>query len=167
MELCGLYDYCDIVIRCLDSHSDGTHSLQRIHWWASDAMLNFSKSVTVKKQTISWMAWGWVHFQKMFIFGCILGPLCTDKHKHIREGTSPEPFHQHPDSRLPRNMTLMLKCTSGSQQYSMTFQLCKAGKVKIETSERRFVWKCFHPNQFCYSFSIEEMLRFLNFETPY
>ncbi len=25
--------------------------LQRIHWWASDAMLHFSKSVTMKKQT--------------------------------------------------------------------------------------------------------------------
>ncbi len=25
---------------CLDSHSDGTHSLQRIHWWASEVMLN-------------------------------------------------------------------------------------------------------------------------------
>ncbi len=28
-------------ISCLDSHSDGTHSLQKIHWWASDVMLNF------------------------------------------------------------------------------------------------------------------------------
>ncbi len=24
--------YCDVFISCLDSHSDGTHSLQRIHW---------------------------------------------------------------------------------------------------------------------------------------
>ncbi len=23
--------YCDVFISCLDSHSDGTHSLQRIH----------------------------------------------------------------------------------------------------------------------------------------
>ncbi len=38
-----LVDYCDVFISCLDSHSDGTHSLQRIHWWASDAMLHFSK----------------------------------------------------------------------------------------------------------------------------
>ncbi len=37
-------DYCDVFISCLDSHSDGTHSLQRIHWWASDVMLNFSNS---------------------------------------------------------------------------------------------------------------------------
>ncbi len=27
-------------ISCLDSHSDGTHSLQRIHCWARDVMLN-------------------------------------------------------------------------------------------------------------------------------
>ncbi len=25
-------DYCDVFISCLDSHSDGTHSLQRIYW---------------------------------------------------------------------------------------------------------------------------------------
>ncbi len=31
-------------ISCLDCHSDGTHSLQRIHWWASDAMVHFFKS---------------------------------------------------------------------------------------------------------------------------
>ncbi len=29
-------DYCDVSISCLDSHSDGTHSLKRMHWWASD-----------------------------------------------------------------------------------------------------------------------------------
>ncbi len=38
-------DYCDVFISCLDSPSDGTHSLQRIHWWTSDAMLHFSKFV--------------------------------------------------------------------------------------------------------------------------
>ncbi len=27
---------CDVFISSLDSHSDGTHSLQSIHWWASD-----------------------------------------------------------------------------------------------------------------------------------
>ncbi len=38
-EWCGLLvDYCDVFIRCLDSHSDGTHSLQRIHWIANDVM---------------------------------------------------------------------------------------------------------------------------------
>ncbi len=47
-----LMDYCDVFIRSLDSHSDGTHSLQIIHWWVSDGMLNFSKSVPTKKQTI-------------------------------------------------------------------------------------------------------------------
>ncbi len=46
----GVVDYCDVFISCLNSRSDGTHSLQRIHWWASDVMLNFSKSVLMKKQ---------------------------------------------------------------------------------------------------------------------
>ncbi len=37
LEWCGLLvDYCDVFISSLDSNSDGTHSLQRIHWWASD-----------------------------------------------------------------------------------------------------------------------------------
>ncbi len=31
-----LVDYCDVFISCLDSHSDGTHSLQSIHCWDSD-----------------------------------------------------------------------------------------------------------------------------------
>ncbi len=35
LEWCGLLvDYCDVFISCLDSHSDGTHSLQSIHCWA-------------------------------------------------------------------------------------------------------------------------------------
>ncbi len=43
---------CGVFISCLLSHSDGTHSLQRINWWASDVMLNFSKYVLMKKQNI-------------------------------------------------------------------------------------------------------------------
>ncbi len=34
-------DYCDVFISCLDSHSDGTHSLQSIYLWASHVMLHF------------------------------------------------------------------------------------------------------------------------------
>ncbi len=53
---CGLLtllvNYCDVFISCLDSHSDGTHSLQRIHWWANYIKLNFSKSVPMKKKLI-------------------------------------------------------------------------------------------------------------------
>ncbi len=41
----------------LDSHSDGTHSLQRIHWWVSDVMLDFSKSVLMKKQIHPHLEW--------------------------------------------------------------------------------------------------------------
>ncbi len=51
-------DYCDASISCLDYHSDGTHSLQRIHWWAGDVMLNLSKSVQMKKQTHLHLGYG-------------------------------------------------------------------------------------------------------------
>ncbi len=37
-------DYCDVLISCLDSHSDGTHSLQSIHCWESHVMLHFFTS---------------------------------------------------------------------------------------------------------------------------
>ncbi len=71
LEWCGLLvDYCGVFISCLDSHSDGTHSLQRIHWWTSDVMLHFSTSVPKKKQThqhLGWPGWGWVNCQQISI----------------------------------------------------------------------------------------------------
>ncbi len=55
LEWCGLLViYCDVFIS-LDSHSDGTHSLQRIHWWASDEMLNFPKSVQSSSKNALWV----------------------------------------------------------------------------------------------------------------
>ncbi len=55
-------------ITCLDSHSDGTHSLQSIHCWASGAMLHFSKS---DDETHLYHLWseGKHIFQQMFISG--------------------------------------------------------------------------------------------------
>ncbi len=47
-----LVDYCDVFTSCLDSHSDGTHSLQRILWWASDVMLHFSNFVPIKQTNL-------------------------------------------------------------------------------------------------------------------
>ncbi len=61
-------DYCDVCISCLDSYSDGTHSLQSIHCWASDVTLHFSKSDEETNSSTSWMAWGWVHFQQNFFW---------------------------------------------------------------------------------------------------
>ncbi len=46
--------YRSIFISSLDSHSDGTYSLQMILWWASDA---------INKLSTSLMACGWAHFQ--------------------------------------------------------------------------------------------------------
>ncbi len=64
-------DYCAVFISCLDSYSDGTHSLQTIHCWTSDVMLRFSKSVLIKepKTSKSWVTWGWLNLQQIFIFG--------------------------------------------------------------------------------------------------
>ncbi len=57
LEWCVLLvNYCDVLISCLDSHSDGTHSLQRIHCWASDGMLRFSKTDEETNSSTSWMA---------------------------------------------------------------------------------------------------------------
>ncbi len=68
LELCQLImDYCAVFVSCLDL--DGTHSLQRIHWWASDVMLHFSKSVLMNRQTqTSWIAWGVSTFSTNFHF---------------------------------------------------------------------------------------------------
>ncbi len=69
LEWCGLLwiivDYCDVFISCLDSHSDGTHSLQRIQvmecyifpnllWWRNKLIYILDD-------------WGWVHFQQILI----------------------------------------------------------------------------------------------------
>ncbi len=63
-------DYCDLFISCLDSHSDGTHSLLRIHWRTSDVMLHFSKSVQMKKQTHLYLEWTEnENFLDIFFFG--------------------------------------------------------------------------------------------------
>ncbi len=84
LEWCGsLVDYCDVVISCLDSHSDGTHSLQSIHWWASDAMLQFSKSDEEKNSSTSWVTRGCAHFQQTFIFGWTIPlTLCNNVKGH-------------------------------------------------------------------------------------
>ncbi len=62
-------DYCNVFISCLDSHSDGTHSPQRSHWWASDAMLHFSKSDEETNSSTSCMTWVRVKFQHIVISG--------------------------------------------------------------------------------------------------
>ncbi len=66
-----LVDYCDVFISCMDSNSDGTHSLQRIHWWVTDAMLNLNQICSDEEpsSSTSHMAWGRVHFQQIFICG--------------------------------------------------------------------------------------------------
>ncbi len=73
LEWCGLLvDYCDVFITCLDSHSDGTHSLQSIHCWDTDAETHFYKPDEETNSSTSCMSWGWAHFQQMLIFSKLL-----------------------------------------------------------------------------------------------
>ncbi len=67
--VCGLLNYFwIIVITCLDSRSDGTHSLQRINCWVN--LFRWKKTIS----STSWMAWGWVHFQLFFCWKWLTGP---------------------------------------------------------------------------------------------
>jgi len=52
-----LVDYCDAFISCLDSHSDGTRSLSWVHWWGSDVMIHFSRSVERRKENHLHLGW--------------------------------------------------------------------------------------------------------------
>ncbi len=58
-----------IVMFLSDSHSDGTHSLQSIHFWDTDAETHFYKPDEETNSSWSRMNWGWTHFQLIFIFG--------------------------------------------------------------------------------------------------
>ncbi len=49
-------NYCDVFISCLDSHSDGTHSLQIIRWWTSDLMTLQWKEI----RCCCWTAVWWI-----------------------------------------------------------------------------------------------------------
>ncbi len=64
-------DYCDVFNQLFGlpfCHSDGTHSLQSIHWWANCVMLIFSKSVLMKKQAHLHLGWpeGETTFSKFY-----------------------------------------------------------------------------------------------------
>ncbi len=69
LEWCGLLVYyCDVFISCLNSHSDGIHSLQRIHWWASNAEFLQICSDKETNSSISWTARWWTNIQHIFMF---------------------------------------------------------------------------------------------------
>ncbi len=62
-----------IVMFLSDSHSDGTHSLQSIHCWDTDAETHFSKSDEETNSSTSRMAWKWArsHFWQNFSFNAV------------------------------------------------------------------------------------------------
>ncbi len=59
-----------IFFSCLNSHYDGTHSLQRIHWQVMHCNVKFLQICSDEEANSTFgMAWEWVHFQRIFIFG--------------------------------------------------------------------------------------------------
>ncbi len=73
MLIHGFVDYGDDFISCLDSHSDGTQSLQSIHWWASDVIINLSKVPAV---TFIFEAHYLIRWHGAFDIG-VINPLCS------------------------------------------------------------------------------------------
>ncbi len=58
-----------IVMFLSDSHSDGTHSLQSIHCWDTDAVIHFYKPDEETNSSWSLMNWGWGYFYfQMWIY---------------------------------------------------------------------------------------------------
>ncbi len=68
---CGLF-WC--FISWLESHSDGTHSHPLVSKWCNATFLQICSDEETNSST-SWMAWGWVNCQQLFIFEWTI-PLC-------------------------------------------------------------------------------------------
>ncbi len=76
LESCGLLvDYCDAFISCLNSQSDGTHSLQRIQWCRGSSDAKFGPNPFQRWNKLyctSNLLLGWPegeYFQQILIFG--------------------------------------------------------------------------------------------------
>ncbi len=73
-ELCEvLMDYCAVLWAVWTLKLE---SLQKIHWWASDVMFNFSKT----NLFTSWMAWGRVSTSSEFFYFWVTIPLTCFYH---------------------------------------------------------------------------------------
>ncbi len=63
LESCG---YLVMFLSAVWTHSDGTHSLQGIHWFLFNAKFLKINSDEERNSFTSWMARGWIHFQQHF-----------------------------------------------------------------------------------------------------
>ncbi len=124
-----------VFISCLDSHSDGTHSLKRIHWWASDVMLKFSKSVPIEKETHLHLGWPEVrNFQPILIFGQTV-PLTLCNYNLWKL------TYKH------RDQTHILRCMDTEKQLWWLFVIQTAPRAKHAGSQPtgpdKHFWKAF------------------------
>ncbi len=78
---CGLLvDYCEVFISCLDSHSDGTHSLQRIHRWSKFSP-NFIFGWTILlTHFIKLFHWSWLYISEALLMNhLVAGHIVLDE----------------------------------------------------------------------------------------
>ncbi len=61
------YITCDVFIICLDSHSDGTHSTQKIHW--RSRLISQNLFQWMNKVILDDLTEGKTHFQQIFFLG--------------------------------------------------------------------------------------------------
>ncbi len=79
-------DYCDVFISCLDSHSDGTHSLQSIHCWDTDAETHFFKpDEEINSSNLGWPEGEDIFSKCSFLGELFLSHLFEDKQLLIDE----------------------------------------------------------------------------------
>ncbi len=104
MDMSRVLDYCHVFINCLDSHSDGTHSLHVILWWASDPMLNFAKSVLKQELKLICILDG-LRVSLFFSTFSILGELFSKYKYHSSHSSGnlelPGHFRQSRSCRFP------------------------------------------------------------------
>ncbi len=90
-------------ISCLDSHFDGTHSLQRIHWWASDLTLH-----------LAFILSGNMHFS----VGLTLSSFPSDSGavfwRNITISHHRNAFHNHLDHRIDMDTSLQRRAWAKS-----------------------------------------------------
>ncbi len=155
----SVVDYCDVFISCLDSHSDGTHSLLRIHYWASDVMLHNATFLQIcsheeTNASTSWMTWGWLQFQLFFFFGVncsfksgVMSVSCREK-----TGTwcdcfyTPDPETQPFLIRLcATNRKIVLSDPETAEFCDITLLLSHRCSLQPHTSAKDFPSVCWTP----------------------
>jgi len=137
-----------IVMFLSDSHSDGTHSLQSIRCWDTDAETHFSKSDEETNSSKSLIAWGRAHFQlilaELFLYGqwfcCIWWPSATQCMVGLSQTVHAESSQQH---------WTFNKCFCTSPSVVKASALADFAKVSKSKCRAVFIVKLLWNSTFC------------------